>query len=122
MYTSIPFTYTTLATTNLVQIGGASESTKIAGAQFINTAAYTIYVKLYWAPQGVTPVVGTSVPSMTIGVPAPVSTTAPGQFEANLSNPLLGNGILWMWVTKSPGASDTTATSAGDGILTLFIQ
>lgn len=122
MYNSVPFQYTTGASTNLTQLGAASGSTKLCGYVMNDTAAYDIFVKLWWGPQGTTPTVGTTVPTITIGVPAPSTTVTPGQVAQNFSNPIVGNGVLWMWITKLPAASDATATAAGDGIITLLLQ
>lgn len=124
MSNSVPFQYTTTASTNLVRVGGGSGAASLCEGVLLNTnTTYAIYVKLYWAPNGVTPVVGTTVPTVTYGVSATNGTTfVVGQTTMNLSNPITSNGQLWMWVTTNPAATDTTATAAGDGIITLFIN
>ena len=124
MYNSIPFTLVTANTTNLTPLGGGSESSKIAGYHFLNTSATAdMYVKFYWGVQGAVPVVGTTVPNLTVAVPA--TCTAPaavGQVLQNFSNPMLLNGTLWMAVTANPVSTDTTAVAAGQGILTVLLQ
>lgn len=123
MYTSVPYTYVTTASTNLRPVSGASETAKLAGYFISNNApaAAGVVVKLYWSRQGEVPVVGTTVPDVTIAV---AGGTAPlsGFATATYSNPVGRMGQLYMWVTALQAASDTTATAAGDGIITLLLQ
>lgn len=124
MYNSIPFTLVTANSTNLTPCGGGSETSKIAGYNFLNTSATVdLYVKFYWGVQGAIPVVGTTVPNLTVAVPA--TGTAPaaiGQVAQNWSNPITANGTLWMAVTGAAASTDTTAVAAGQGILTVLLQ
>jgi hypothetical protein len=122
MHTCTPYKFTTTASTNLQQVSGASETCKIAGIVAQDTAAYDIFVKLYWSRQGEVPVVGTTVPDIQFGVPAPSTTVAPGQLVQSFALPIGRMGPLYVWVTQLPSATDTTATSAGDGIITLLLQ
>ena len=122
MYNSIPFQYTTKASTNLAPISGASETAKLCGYVVVNTSATAgVFIKLYWSRQGEVPVVGTTVPDITFGL---TDATAPAvsQIAQNFSNPIGRVGQLYMWVTALPAATDTTATAAGDGIITLLLQ
>lgn len=123
MYNSVPFQYTTKASTNLVPVSGASETAKLAGYIVLNTnAAADVWVKMYWSRQGEVPVVGTTIPDITFG--ASLAGTAPAIAQAALSidNPVGRMGQLYMWITALPAASDTTSTGAGDGIITLLLQ
>lgn len=122
MHTSTPYKFNTTATTNLQPVSGASETAKICGLIAQNTAAYDIFLKAYWSRQGEIPVVGTSVPDLTIGIPAPSTTVTPGQSINSIANPVGRLGQLWVWVTKLAADTDTTATAAGDGIITLLLQ
>jgi len=124
MYSSIPSTLVTLATTNLTPLGGGSETSKLAGYNFINTsAAANMFVKFYWGQNGAVPIVGTTIPNLTVAVPATAAAPAAvGQVAQNWSNPLILNGTLWMAVTGAPAASDTTAVAAGQGVLTVLLQ
>lgn len=122
MYNSVPFQYSTKASTNLVPVSAADQTAKIAGLVAVNVAAYDIFLKFYWSKQGEVPVVGTTVPDMTVGVSAPGTTITAGQLIASFDNPVCKMGQLWMWVTQLATAADTTATAAGDGIITLLLQ
>lgn len=124
MYNSIPFQYTTKASTNLVNVSGASETAKLAGYSILNTSAIAdVYVKLYWSRQGEVPVVGTTVPDITFGVAANATpATTVSQASASFDNPVGRMGQLYMWVTPLPAAADTNGTGAGDGIITLLLQ
>jgi hypothetical protein len=122
MHTSTPYKFNTTASTNLQQISGASETAKIAGLIAQNTAAYDIFIKAYWSRQGEVPVVGTTIPDLTIGIGAPSTTVTPGQQFNSIANPVGRMGQLWIWVTKNAADTDTTATAAGDGIITLLLQ
>lgn len=89
-------------------------------------AAY--FVKLWWEGTGTAPptsaggaqpattgpVVGTTVPNITIQVP----TT--GLLTTLLGVPLNDGGRIWFWVTKLAADSDTTALVTGGDILTLI--
>ena len=121
MANCVPFPLTTTATTNLVRINGGSQEGNLCGWVITNTAAYSIFVKLWWSGTlNTAPVVGTTVPTITITCPAASTTT--GGNTNNLANPCSGQGTLWMWVTKLAPATDTTVTAVGDGILTILVQ
>lgn len=121
MSSSIPFSITTGASTNLTKIGTpGGQTANLKGWNITNTAAYAIFVKLYWSRDNSVPTVGTTVPTMTITCPA--AATSGGGTTIDLSDGVTGNGPLWCWITKLAAATDTTATVAGDGIVTLFIE
>jgi len=120
MQTAIPVRVTTGATTNLTNLGQAgSMAAVLRGLNVTNTAAYAIFVKFWWGAQGAVPTVGTTVPDMVVTCPA-AATSGGGTF-LSMPAPLVKNGQLWMWVTKLAADSDTTATVAGDGLITVFL-
>lgn len=92
-----------------------------------NTAAYEIFIKLYWYwpledKVNQQPVVGTTVPSITIPVPA-LGTTTGAQIQYFRDGIQGGSGLggsLWVAVTKLAADTDTTQVVAGDGIITIL--
>lgn len=116
------FNLTTGSSTNLTNVRyakGISPDMSLTGYSITNTAAYAIFVKFYWFQSTASvsgPTVGTTVPNLTVNV-ATVSTR---EFTYPMGG-LTGYGDLWIAVTKAAAATDTTATVAGDGILTLFL-
>lgn len=121
MSASVPFFLSTANTTNLTRIpSGAGLAANLKGWSITNTAAYAIFVKLYWAKDGVIPTVGTTVPQLVITCPA--AATSGGGTAIDLSDGCTGNGPLFMWVTKLAAVSDTTVVVAGDGLVTLFVE
>lgn len=121
MSASVPFFLSTGATTNLTKVPtGAGLAGNLKGWNITNTAAYAIFVKLYWAKDGVIPTVGTTVPQIIITCPA--AATSGGGTAIDLSDGCTGNGPLWMWVTKLAPVADTTVLVAGDGLVTLFVE
>lgn len=121
MSSSIPFAYTTGATTNLTKVGSAGgQAANLKGIVVTNTAAYAIFVKLFWSNTNTIPTVGTTVPQLTITCPA--AATSGGGTNISFPDGITNNGPLWMWVTKLAVVTDTTVTVAGDGIITLLIE
>jgi hypothetical protein len=60
---------------------------------------------------------------MTITCPSPTATTGvSGGTVQSFADGITGNGELWVWVTKNAVATDTTATAAGDGIITILVE
>jgi hypothetical protein len=125
MYTSTPFVYTTVAgTPAAVPVSAGSLAAKLASVVALNSSATANYfIKFYWAVNGALPTVGTTIPNLTVGVPA--TGTAPaaiGQTILDYSNPLTTNGQLYIAVTANQVATDTTAVGAGQGVVTLGVQ
>jgi len=120
MSSSVCFTYTTAGTTNLTRIGTPGGSANLKGLVVTNTAAYAIFIKLYWDKGLGIPTVGTTVPALTITCPA--AATSGGGTLVDFSDGITGNGSLWMWVTKLAAVGDTTVTVAGDGIITILVE
>lgn len=106
------------ATTNLTLLSTAP-TMNLTGMMATNTAAYAIFVKFYWFSQlgtNVAPVVGTTLPDMTVNIPTVAS--------LSVLFPQYGitrNGDLWVAVTKLVADTDTTVTVAGDGLITFFL-
>jgi len=115
------FKLTTAGTTNLTKIG--DQGGDIKGVSFVCTAAYAIFVKFYWfvpTASAAAPTVGTTVPDMTVLVPALGTTT--GQTIQSWPDGITKSGQLWMAVTKLAADSDTTVVVAGDGILSVIYE
>ena len=120
--TATVFRLVTGATTNLTKV--RDYPTTVKGIIAVNTAAYAIFVKLYWfAPtaSAPAPTVGTTPPQVTIEIPA-LSTTTGGVLQSFTEGFTGGNGNLWIAVTKLAADSDTTATVAGDGLISLLVD
>jgi hypothetical protein len=115
------FRLVTGGSTNLTKVKDSPAVVK--GIIAVNTAAYAIFVKLYsWRPTAAapTPTVGTTAPAVTIEIPSNVGAGAiqeswPDGFS-------VGDGNLFVAVTKLAADSDTTAVIAGDGLISLLIE
>lgn len=108
----------TAGSTNLTEVR-PSPGVPLTGAILVNTAAYDIFLKLYWfdatAGAAAGPTVGTTIPDLTIRIP-----TAGERDLLITSGGIVGKGDLWLAVTKLAADSDTTAVIAGDGIIQLL--
>jgi len=112
----------TTGSTNLNKVRDSVATVK--GIIAVNTAAYEIFVKLYWFKPTATasaPVVGTTPPQVTIAIPA-LGTATGGLQEAWPDGFNGGDGNLWIAVTKLAADSDTTAVVAGDGLISLLVD
>jgi hypothetical protein len=109
---AMKFRFVSAASTNLNQVKGYGANLK--GALLINTNAAARYVKLYESTD--TPTVGTTVPALTIQVPA--STQVPLTWSDGV------NFSKTMWVATTTGVADTdsTAVGAGDLYVQLFVE
>lgn len=97
----------TLNLTQVQQLGG-----NVKGLIAVNTNAAARFLKFYDSTD--TPVVGTTVPALTVQLPA-ASMTAP-QFPAD------GFGFkssIWLALTVNAVDTDATAVGAGDVLLTV---
>ena len=107
------------ASLNLAKI--TDHSANLCGMAIVNTTAAIIYVKLYLSgnslatPTDATPVVGTTVPWLTIQ--CPVSAMTP----LNFSIPMTCGQTLWIATTGAAADSDTTVIGAGP-ILQVFYE
>jgi hypothetical protein len=121
MSSSVVYQLTTAGTTNLTRIGTAgSLGANVKGLVVTNTAAYAIFVKLYWDKGLGIPTVGTTVPALTVTCPA--AATSGGGTNLSFPDGITGNGQLWMWVTKLAAATDATVTVSGDGIIAVLVE
>ena len=119
---SVTYKFTTANTTNL-QMVRAGQSANFKGVVALCTAAYNIYLKLYWfipTASASVPVVGTTIPNLTFAVAANNTQTP----DTNYSFPdgIVGNGQLWVAVTKLPADTDTTVVLASDAIVTILVE
>lgn len=117
-----PYKFTTVNTTNLQRI--KPYQSNLSGIVCVNTAAYAIFVKLYWfqpTAAAASPTVGTTVPDYTFLVPALGTTTGGLQWDLSQGLPTKA-GELWVAVTKLAADTDTTVVVAGDGIITIQVE
>lgn len=113
----------TANTTNLNQVRNGPA--KVKGIIAVNTAAYAIFVKLYWfqpTSSASGPTVGTTLPDVTIALPALGTTTPSGVMQSFTEGFAAKNGNLFIAVTKLAADSDTTAVAAGDGLISLLVD
>lgn len=112
------FKLTSLATTNLNQVG-QNQNTDLYGWSIVNTNAAARYVKLYWGVPGRfsgggdVPTVGTDVPTITI------ECTPAGTSNQSFSRGVGNQGTLFLATTTLPADTDATAVGAGDLIISL---
>lgn len=117
MAVAVPFKFTTAASTNLQPVR-AGQTGKIKGFAVANVAT-AIYVKLYWFTETSAtvegPVVGTTIPNMTLGF------TASANDHESWPDGITGNGQLWVAVTAAAADADTANAAAG-AVVTLFVE
>lgn len=117
MAVAVPFKFTTTASTNL-QAVRAGQTGKIKGYAVANVAT-AIYVKLYWFTETSAtvegPVVGTTVPNMTLGIAASAND------HESWPDGITGNGQLWVAVTAAAADGDSANAAAG-AVVTLLIE
>ena len=119
--TAAVFKLTTAASTNLTKLKDGPANLK--GFAFVNVAAAAIYVKFYWyLPTGAVPapVVGTTIPDLTIKVP--LAADATGSIKESFPDGMSKAGNLWMAVTTGAADGDSGAVAAGDGILSVMYE
>jgi hypothetical protein len=108
---SVPFKFTTTASTNLLPVR-AGQTANLKGFSIVNVAT-PIFVKLFWSNS--IPVVGTTVPNLTIGAVASVNPTQ------DWPDGITGNGELWVAVTAAAADSDVGVAAAG-AVITLLVE
>lgn len=112
----------TAGSTNLNKVRNGPANVK--GIIAVNTAAYEIFVKLYWfqpTASASDPTVGTTAPNVTIAIPA-LGTTTGGVMQSFTEGFQGGCGNLFIAVTKLAADTDTTAVVAGDGLISLLVD
>lgn len=102
--------FTTGASTNLQNVR-AGQVANLTGMSVANVAT-AIYIKFYWTNG--TPVVGTTVPNLTVGVAASANVLTP-------TPQVTGNGQLWVAVTAAAADGDSANAAAG-AVVTLFLE
>lgn len=109
-------------TTNLTQVkDGATASLK--GIAALNTTAAAIFLKFFWyvpTAANPTPTVGTTVPDITIEIPALGTTT--GNVLQSWPDGLQKAGLLYLAVTNLAADNDATVVAAGSGIISVFYE
>lgn len=117
--TALVFKLNTLASTNLTKVKDISTGV-LKSFDGVNTTAAAIYLKVYWytpTAANPAPTVGTTVPDLTIQIPALGTTT--GNENRDWASGLQKAGQLWIAVTTLPADNDATAVGAGAGLITL---
>lgn len=112
---------TTANTTNLTKVKDLPASLK--GISCLNTTAAAIFLKFFWyvpTASAPTPTVGTTVPDITIELPALGTTT--GNVIQSWPDGLQKSGQLFLAVTNLAADSDNTAVAAGSGIISVFYE
>lgn len=108
-------------TTNLTKLKEGQATLK--GFALLNTTAAAIFLKFYWfipAGAAVSPAVGTTVPDLTIELPA-LGTTSGNQLQS-WPDGVSKAGELWLAVTNLAADSDATVVAAGSGIISVFYE
>lgn len=112
-----PYFLLSAATTNFTSLGLAN----LAGGYVINTNAAIRYIKFYSAKaDGTVPIVGTTVPFLTVQLPLSSGTTLDTVVPDWQS--LSSSGPLWFATTTGVAFSDTAAVGAGDLYIHLFLE
>jgi hypothetical protein len=112
---------TTANNTNLTKLKEGQATLK--GIAALNTTAAAIFLKFYWfIPSGsnMAPTVGTTVPDITIELPALGTTT--GNVLQSWPDGVSKAGELWFAVTNLGTDADATAVAAGSGIISVFYE
>lgn len=112
---------TTANSTNLTKVKDQPASLK--GWQLLNTSAAAIFLKFYWyvpTASAPTPTVGTTVPDITVELPALGTTT--GNEGKSFPDGIQKAGLLFLAVTNLAADSDATVVAAGSGIISVFYE
>lgn len=89
------------------------------GLTATNTASgAAFYVKLWWqgAANSAPPAIGTTAPSLTVGVTNSAATTL------SLNRPMNAGGPLWVAVTLNGADTDTNGVATGGDTVSLFVE
>lgn len=116
------FKLTTANTTNLTKVKDAAPAT-FKGLAALNTTAAAIFLKFYWylpTAAAATPTVGTTIPDITIELPALGTTT--GNVLQSWPDGIQKAGQLFLAVTNLAADSDATVVAAGSGIISVFYE
>lgn len=109
-------------TTNLTRVKDGPA--KLMGCELTNTTAAAVFIKFYWhLPTAAVPipVVGTTVPDITIEIPALGTTT--GSDSRDWASGLIKNvGNLFFAITNLVADNDATAVAAGSALVSVFFE
>lgn len=103
-------------TTNLTKLKDGPASLK--GVACVNTTAAAVFLKFYWGL--VAPTVGTTVPDITIEIPALGTTT--GNVLQSWPDGLMKAGELYLAVTNLVADTDATVVAANSAIISVFYE
>lgn len=106
-------------TTNLTQIKDQAVGV-LKSVDAVNTTAAAVFVKFYWyvpTASNPTPTVGTTVPDLTLEIPALGTTT--GNLTRDWASGLSKAGLLFLAVTNLVADNDATAVAAGSAVITV---
>jgi hypothetical protein len=120
--TALVFKLNTANTTNLRQIKDQATGV-LKGISALNTTAAAIFLKVYWytpTAAAPTPTVGTTVPDITIEIPALGTTT--GNVNQSWPDGLSKAGLLFIAVTNLAADADATVVAAGSGLVSIFYE
>jgi hypothetical protein len=112
---------TTANSTNLTKLKEGQATLK--GIAALNTTAAAIFLKFYWfipTNSAALPTVGTTVPDITIELPALGTTT--GNVLQSWPDGVSKAGELYLAVTNLAADSDATVVAAGSGIISVFYE
>ncbi len=113
-----------LAAANTVNLTKVKDGpAKLMGVELLNTTAAAIYIKFYFhqPTEAVpAPVVGTTVPDMTIQIPALGTTT--GSDGRDWANGITKPGNLYFALTNLPADNDATVVAAGSGLVSILFE
>lgn len=113
---------TTTNTTNLTKVSDRTNAA-LKGWIALNTTAAAIFLKFYWyipTAANPTPTVGTTVPDITVELPALGTTT--GNEKQSFPEGIEKAGLLFLAVTNLAADSDATVVAAGSGIISVLYE
>lgn len=108
-------------TTNLTKLKDGPATLK--GVACVNTTVAAVFLKVYWfipSASAASPTVGTTVPDITIEIPA--LGTATGNVLQSWPDGLAKAGELYVAVTNLVADSDATAVAANSAIVSVFYE
>jgi hypothetical protein len=117
-----PFKLTAANTTNLTRLKDVGSGV-LKSVDALNTTAAAVFLKFYWFPFNASapaPTVGTTVPDLTLEIPALGTTT--GNLTRDWATGLSKAGVLWFAITNLAADSDNTVVAANSAIVTIGFE
>lgn len=114
--------FTAANTTNLTLLKDQGVGV-LKSVDAVNTTAAAVFLKFYWFIPGAStpaPVVGTTVPDLTLEIPALGTTT--GNLNRDWAAGLQKAGVLYYALTNLVADSDNTAVAAGSAVVTIGFE